>query len=186
MAIGKNRSPHQTFGLSDFEPSPSDADLLPKPTVRRPSKERQVFGPNREAPGGTLAGDLKAAGPGPFPDGFLSADDVEALPWTRRRGDEWTTPEFRQIVLDFVGQFFRDREGQGLVGWDITERARAGQGSVRLAAKDHYLRVGISRQIGDEVSRVEAAIAFPPEVRQSPEAEAQLAILAVTLDALLT
>jgi hypothetical protein len=183
MTLGSNRSPFQTFGRSTFEPSPGDPDLLPKPMVVRPSKERQPYGPDREAAGGTRAGVIKAAGPGPFPDDLFTATDIVGLPWTRRRGDEWTDATFRALVFDFIRAFFRDRPDGDLAGWDVEEKATGERGSVRFSADQHYLRFGITKRIRDTTARIEVSMNFPPLTRVSPEAETRLAILAVSLDA---
>lgn len=94
MTIGSNRSPYQTFPRSDFEPFPSDKDLLPKPVVERPG-----------------LGDL------------LVAPDIEGLPWKRDRGQEWTDATFRAEILNFIRQYFASRSGTGLLGWSVVERA---------------------------------------------------------------
>lgn len=184
---GKNRSPHQTFGRSDWTPDPGDADLNPKPDLVRPSRERMPFGPSREAPGGVRAGVLKPNGPGPFPDDIFNTPDITGLAWTRKRGNEWTTATIRGVVLDWLRAFFKARTG--LVGWDITERANSDRmGSTRLPAKQHGLVVGITKRPGDEDSdvRVEVAIDFDLPDRVSPQLEVRLGDLTVALDALLT
>lgn len=176
MVLGKNRSPHQVFPRSTFDADPGDEDLLPKPTVVRPSAERQPF----------QGAVLKPEGPGPLPEGFLTAPDIESFPWTRRRGDEWTTPEFRALVLAWLREFFVARRGQGLIGWDITERASAERSSARLPESAVYLRLGVTKRVRDVDTRVECSIAFPPEDREGPEAEAQFAKLEASIDALLS
>lgn len=150
----KNRSPHQTFGRSSWEPDPGDADLLPKPTVYRPS----VVDPE-----------------------LLASPDLGVLPWTRRRGDEWTDATFRALVLGWLRGFFRDRRDQGLAGWDITEKASAERSVNRLPPAQQYLRVGITKRVREEDHRVEVAIPFPPEDRADPSA--RLAHLAASIDA---
>ena len=189
MAIeGKNRSPAQTFGLAPNKiPKFGDAELNPKPTVTRPSRERMPFGPSRESAKGVSAGVLKPDGPGPFPDDIFSATDIVGLPWTRRRGDEWTDATFRALVLTFLATFFRARASQRLIGWDVTEIANgARMGSTRLSAKDQYLRFGITRRVGrDGTARVEVAVPFPPSERVTPRTEVQLALAEGTLDVLL-
>lgn len=175
MTVGKNKSPHQTFGRDTRDiPQFSDKDLLPKGEIERPSKEQQPF---------TGSGVLKPEGPGPYPP--LNAPDVASLPWTRTRGNEWTTESFRTIVLDFIKRFFRERPDQQLIGWDVTERANGERmGDRRLPPDEHFLVIGITQRTGPGQSRrVEAAVPFPVYVRQSPEAEARLAHGAAALDA---
>ena len=186
----KDRSPHQVFPRSTWEPERGDPQVLPKPVIDRPSRERMPFGPTREydrGPASASAGELKVYGPGPWPDGFLQAPDLAGLPWKRARGNEWTTATFRAAVLGWLRLFFRAHAGEGLIGWDITERANGDRmGSVRLAAKDHYLRVGITKRVGREgQQRVEIALAFPPEVREEPYITARLAHAATALETLL-
>ena len=185
MAIeGKNRSPHQTFGLAPNKiPQFGDPELLPKPTVRRASKERMPFGPSV----GVRAGDLKPEGPGPYPDDLFTATDIVGLPWVRRRGDEWTDATMRAIVLAFLSRFFRERPEQRLIGWRIDEIANgARMGTSRLPAKDQYLRFAITKRVGaDGEAKVETAINFPLSERVSPRVEAQLALIEQTLDVLL-
>ncbi len=145
------------------------------------------FGPDREFPGVTLAGRLKAAGPGPFPDDLFSATDIHGLPWTRKRGDEWTDATFRAVVLDFVRVFFRDRADHGLIGWDITERANGDRmGSTRLPASQHYLLFGVTKRLREVDTRVETAINFDIQDRISPNIESRLVFLAGAIDVQLT
>ena len=183
-----NRSPHQTFPRDPRHiPISGDPELLPKPTVRRPSRERMPFGPSREAAGDVSAGVLKPVGPGPFPDDMFSATDIERLPWTRQRGNEWTTATLRALVLTFMARYFRARHHKRLIGWRIAEVANgARMGSTRLLAKDQYLRFTIVQRIGEDGTReVETAIPFAPADRASPRVEALLALVEQTLDVLL-
>ena len=181
---GKNRSPHQTFGRSTWVPDPGDPDLLPKPTIVRPSRERMPFGPSREGVGGVSAGVLKPE-PGPFPDDIFDTPDITGLPWTRTRGNEWTTATIRAAVLTWVRAFFRARTG--LVGWDITERATGDRmASTRLPASQQFLRVGITKCVRELETRVEVAVSFDLPDRVSPQIEAHLAQLELALDAQLT
>lgn len=175
MAIGKNKSPLQTFPRDTRKiPKFGDADLLPKGEITRPSKEQMPF---------TDSGVLKPEGPGPYPP--LEAPDIASLPWRRTRGNEWTTESFRALVLDFIKRFFRDRPDQQLIGWDIDERANGERmGDRRLPPDQHFLLIGVTQRTGRGQSRrVEVAVAFPIYARQSPEADARLAQAATALDA---
>lgn len=153
-----NRSPHQTFPRSTWEPDRGDPEVLPKAPLRRPSFERQAFG-GRER-GGAQGGELHPDGPGPFPEDFLETEDVEKLPWTRARGDEWTTAEFRGAVLAWLRAFFRAHPDSALIGWDITEGARGKFKSGRMAPRFHYLRIGVVQLVNGERVRHEVGIDF--------------------------
>lgn len=184
MTLGSNRSPYQNFGRSTFVIEFGDPAIIPRGTIVRPSRERMPYGPDREAPGDppTTAGFTKPE-PGPFPDDLFSATDISELPWTRRRGDEWTDSTFRALVLEWLRGYFRARSG--LVGWDVAEIATGSRtGATRLSAKRQFLRVGVTRRVGDGLERVESSIDFEPDFRVSPYVEARLAILGTTLDAL--
>lgn len=156
---GKNRSPHQTFGRATWEPDPGDADLLPKPVVQRPSSVDPAL---------------------------LSAPDIERLPWTRRRGDEWTEPAFRALVRSWMAGFFGARRGDGLVRWDITEKASAERSVNRLRPEQQYLRIAVTKRVREVDYRVEVAVPFPPADREDPGASQRLAHAAAALDAQLT
>lgn len=165
---GKDRSPYRYFGRSTWEPNPGDRDILPKPDIVRPSFERTPFG-GRER-GGAYGGVLNPAGLGPFPEGFLDSADLGQLPWTRPRGDEWTTPEFRALVLAWLRTFFRAHPAAQLIGWDITERATPSWGgSKRLPPRLQYLLVGVTQRVGcdgDQSRRIECSQTFPPDMRE--------------------
>lgn len=186
MALGKNRSPHQTFGRSPLKiPEFGDPDLLPKGEVRRPSYERNPFGIRRS---GARGADLHPDGPGPLPEGFLTAEDVSALPWVRRRGDEWTDAVFRGLVLTWLREFVRDRPDAGIIGWEIVEKATGERLGMRRFAPDrqHLIFRVILRRMENRqrVSKqVETSIAFPPEDRDDPSR--RLAAVAGALDALI-
>ncbi len=179
-----NRSPHLTFPRSSWEPQVSDRDLLPKPDLLRPSKERMPWG-GRER-GGAAAGELHPDGPGPLPEGFLSANDLGRLPWTRRRGDEWTTSAFRAEVLAFISRYFRARAAHRLIGWDVVEKATGERSARRLAPRAQFLRFGVTQRTGEDTSRrVEVAQAFPPAEREGAALTARLAAVEGSLDVLL-
>lgn len=175
MALGPNRSPHQIFPRSDFEPDFSDKDLLPKLEVARPSHERQPF---------DSSGRLKVDGPGPFPADFLTATDLKGLPWIRRRGDEWTDVAFRTIVKAWLVSFFAKNKDKNLAGWEIHERATAVRSSpYRLPEDQQYLLVKIKRLVGEVETVLEVSITFPVSSRVSPYAQSRLSVLEASLDA---
>ena len=126
----------------------------------RPSAQRQPF---------TSSGELKPAGPGPLPEGFELAPDIEKLPWERKRGDEWTTPEFRQLVFDWLIGFFEVRDWP--IKWDVQEKATAVRSITRLKENELYLIIGVTRKSDGE--RFECAVAFRENEREdNPQAVA--------------
>lgn len=155
---GTNRSPHQTFPRSTFVIDRGDPDILPKPTIVRPSFERQPFG-GRER-GGAQGGELHPDGLGPFPDDLFTATDLARLPWTRKRGNEWTTAPFRAAVLAWLAAFFRARPEAGLIGWDVEEAARGNRQATRMPPARHYLRIGITQRVRGAPVRVEVGVDF--------------------------
>jgi hypothetical protein len=174
----KNRSPHQTFGRSTFKVRWGDPELRGREVVVvRPSKERQPFATN---------GNLKPEGPGPLPEGFLDAPDIEGLPWVRSRGNEWTEPEFRRWVREWLAKFMRVRSHQHRwAGWKVEERANADRMSVsRLPDHLHYLRITVIRREGQERVFATVALDFPPWARGSRAAAMdRLRLAAEALDA---
>lgn len=126
--------------------------------IIRPSTERMPF---------DTSGRLKEAGPGPLPEGFLHAPDIEGLEWTRRRGDEWTTPEFRQLIFDWLIAFFAARTWP--IAWDVTEKATADRTAVRLQEDKLYLVFGITRKADKQ--RFEVSVIFTSKQREDNPAE---------------
>lgn len=188
MALGSDRSPHQTFGRSDFEPDPGDPDLLPKGEVVRGSKERNLFG-GRER-GGAGGGVLHPLGPGPLPNDIFSATDIEDIPWRRTRGNEWTVEAFRTIVKTFVAVFIRARPEQRIIGWQVEEVANGPRmGQRRIPPRDQHLvfRLTVRRVAGkvDSEPQVELAMPFPPEDREEPGTTRRLVLVESNLDLLL-
>lgn len=179
---GDDRSPFRYYGRSTFEPQFSDRNLLPKPDQLMPSYEHMPYG-GRER-GGASGGELHPAGPGPFPNDLFSATDITKLPWTRARGDEWTTAEFRLVVFGFIRDFFRVHAGIGLIAWDVTEKATSDRsGSVRLEPQYQYLRIGITRRLAeDKTIRVECSQAFPFNTRVGAAILNQLAPVKTSLE----
>ena len=174
--IGKNRSPHQIFPRSTWEPQRSDANLLPKPVIMQPSRERMPFGGAER--GGARGGELHPDGPGPWPADFMSTTDLGTLPWTRERGDEWTTPAMRAAVLAWVRSVYRAHEGVRFIGWDVLERATGDRSARRLSPRFHYLRIGFSvRRANGAIARVEVSQSFPLYAREGAALAAQLAAL---------
>jgi hypothetical protein len=115
----------------------------------------------------TNSGERKPEGPGPLPEGFMHAPDIEGLPWTRRHGDEWTTPEFRQLVFDWIIGFFDSRDWP--IKWDVTEKATATRSINRLDESKVYLIIGVTRKSDNE--RFEVAVAFRENEREdNPQA----------------
>jgi len=177
MALGPNRSPNQIFGLSLIKiPKSGDAEILPKGRVVRPSRERMPF---------DSGGRLKPEGPGPYPEDFLHAADLEDLPWTRDRGQAWTSPEFRTVVMRWLKDFMRSRPS--LIRWDITERSAGFKTATRLPDDQFYLRIGVTERIARGRSvRVETAIAFPVRSRSdAAQVRTLLDLVSGTLDTLL-
>jgi hypothetical protein len=121
--------------------------------ITRPSNERMPF---------DTSGRLKPEGPGPLPEGFLDAPDIEGFPWTRKRGDEWTTPEFRAGVFAWIATFFADRNWP--IAWDVTEKATADRSAVRLQEDKLYLVIGVQRKSDGE--RFEVSVIFRADQRE--------------------
>jgi hypothetical protein len=139
-------------------PKFGDGQLLPKPDKVRPSAERMPFSPN---------GTLIPEGPDPrttLPADFLSAPDIEGLPWTRERYDAWTTASFRQTVRTWLIYVFLV-EAQ-LIGWDITEKGTGPRmGHLRLRPESRHLVIGLTKRLADGGSgRVEVSLTFPQKL----------------------
>ena len=125
--------------------------------IVRPSNQRMPF---------TSSGERKPE-PGPLPEGFMDAPDIENLPWTRKHGDEWTTPEFRALVFDWIIGFFESRDWP--INWDVTEKATAPKSVNRLPEDRLYLVLGITRKADNE--RFEVAVTFNVREREdNPQA----------------
>jgi hypothetical protein len=124
----------------------------------RPSAQRMPF---------TSSGELKPEGPGPLPEGYQFAPDIEGLPWVRKEGDEWTTAEFRRIVFDWLISFFAARDWP--IAWEVIEKARAERSVNRLDEDKLYLVIAILRK--DDKKRYEVAVVFRKNQREeNPEA----------------
>ncbi len=149
-------------------PQYGDPELLPKPTVKRPSSLRLPFGPS---------GELLPEGPA-LPEDYLLAPDVADLPWSRARGDEWTDEEFRAVVLGWLRTYLRDRPALGR--WRVVERASAPRAR-RLPPEKHYLVVAVTRR--SDGAEFESSIPFPPDRRESAEALVLLDRIGVAIDA---
>lgn len=155
-------------------PQYGDPEILPKGVVRRPSAERQPF---------TTGGVLKPGGPGPLTEErFYEAPDLEKIPqWIRKRGDEWTTREFRHLVFAWLIAFFDARPWAGK--WDVKEVASSVRSVGRLGEDHLHLVIGITPRVGE---RFETAVAFARDAREdNPDrVQAVLAQAEITLDAL--
>jgi hypothetical protein len=149
-------------------PQYGDPELLPKPTVARPSSLRLPYGPS---------GELLAEGPA-LPEDYMLAPDVADLPWKRSRGDEWTDATFRAVVLDWLRAFLRDRSAFGR--WRVVEKATAVR-SRRLPPEQHYLVVSVTRR--SDGAEFESSVQFPPDKRERAEATALLDKVGAAIDA---
>lgn len=179
-----NRSPHLTFPRSTFVIERGDPQIIPRPEVLRPSRERMPFGGQER--GGAGAGELHPDGPGPFPDDLFTATDIRRLPWTRERGNEWTTEAFRTEVIAWLRRFFRARAEWGLVRWDVTEVATGNRQAHRLPPRYQHLRIGVTRRLRGADTRVEVSCDFPFELREAGPARVRLeTAVEPALDALL-
>jgi len=142
------------------EPFPKwgDPQILPKGVVRRPSAERMPFGPS---------GELRT--PGPLrEEQFMLAPDLAKLPqWVRRRGDEWTVPAFRALVLKWLSAYFAANKTWARK-WQITEVATAMKSPNRLSDDRVYLRIRITSTAN---VHYETAAAFPAYAREDSPAQ---------------
>ena len=169
-------------------PKYGDPQLLPKPDLVRPSRERNPW---------DSGGNLKPEGPGPYPEGFLEAPDLRPFGdphnpnsrYVRRRGDEWSTTTIRAQVLSWVAAFARARPW--VAGWQVVERW-APQRSHELGTR--HLVVRISRRTPPapcahttrqpQVRQIENAAMVPQGADTSPAELARiLALIAGSLDA---
>ena len=158
------------FAPAAHTPEYGDPEILPKGVVVRPSAERMPFGPS---------GELLPEGP-LLPADFLLAPDLVGLPWTRKRGDEWTDPVFRQIVFEWLIDYFDARSWP--IGWTVREWASRERMAHRLPDDEHYLVVNVVRR-ADRASFEGVAI-FPVALRGAVPARVILDRLAADLDAL--
>lgn len=167
-----NVSPHGHFPRSEFEPEPSDRDLVTRQVIVRPDAGRMPFG-GRER-GGAGGGELHPDGPGPMLEGYRDRSDVARLPWSCPRGSEWTTPELRAAVLTWLARLLKRRMTVwGLSGrWTVVERAQArGVGIRRLPPDEHHLVITLRRA---RAGPLEVALAFPRTARSGTELAARL------------
>jgi hypothetical protein len=152
-------------------PQSGDPEILPRGEVTRPSKERMPFGPS---------GELLNDGPA-VPEDFLQAPDIEGLPWTRKRGEEWTDATFRQATFDFLIDFFRTRSWA--YQWTVRERSQSERMSAhKLPPDQYYLVIGIVRK--SDGQRFETSAEFPRDKRDAVSARVILDLMAATLDTL--
>lgn len=169
-------------------PKFGDPQLLPKPDLVRPSRERSPW---------DSGGNLKSGGAGPYPEGFLDAPDLRPLGdphnphsrYVRRRGDEWSTSTIRAQVLSWVATFARDRAW--VAGWQVVERW-APQRSQELGTR--HLVVRVSRRTPPsprarttrqpQVTQIESSAMVPRGADTSTtELASILASIATALDA---
>jgi hypothetical protein len=145
-------------------PRYGDPEILPKGIVRRPSAERMTYDHS-----GNLTGTT-----GPLTEErFYEAPDLDKLPqWTRTRGNEWTTAEFRQHVFRWFIKFFATRPWAKQ--WDVKEVASSQRNAVRLDESQLHLVIGITRA---DKTRFESAATFPLYAREN-NLSALLAVLA--------
>lgn len=135
-------------------PKYGDPELLPKGTVKRPAV---------------------------IDDALLDRADIEGLPWIRVHGDEWTLPDLRRLVFDFIVAFFDSRGWPS--GWEVVEKASAVR-SGRLPAEQFHLVLSMTRK--KDGHRYEIAVTFPPDARADQPARVRTVLnqAAVALDAL--
>ena len=148
----------------------------PREKVTRGSSERNAFGPS---------GIANPEGTGPLKDGFLDATDIKGLPWVRKRGEEWTTTEFRGYVKEWLDPWLK---AKGIRTWQITERANAARMSnFRLPEDQYYLIIAVTKKLpkGREL-RAETAIAFSRVDRDRENTRKRLDLAAQALEASLT
>ncbi len=148
-------------------PEFGDPEILPKGEITRPSQERMPFGPS---------GELLPEGP-MLPEDFLLAPDIVDFPWMRKRGDEWTDAAFREIVFDWLIDFFNDRSWPRR--WDVRERAAGERSTHRLPDDQHYLVIGVADA---DDQRFETSGNFPVSKRGATAARVILDRLATNLD----
>ena len=138
-------------------PKYGDPELLPKPTTRYPSAERNPFH-------GGKAGERGKVGPY-YEDTFYLAPDLKDLPWERKRGNEWTLLEFRGVVFDWLIAFFEARDWPHT--WDIKE-VGSGLRSGRLPPSSQHWVIGITPKGG---TRIELGVSFPEPDREPAQAK---------------
>lgn len=167
--------PRQYFGRPKPIPGRTDDELLPKPVQRAPSRLRMPWGP---------AGRLRPDGPGPLPEGELTAPDVQGLPWRRRDGDQWSTQTFRTEVLAWLRQFLAARPR--VVRWEVDERASMERSTARLPEGAQYLIVAVFRREGEALVRYETSAPFAGPAREGEALTRRLAAMGRALDSLMT
>ncbi|HEY5550558.1 MAG TPA: hypothetical protein VIK52_01620 [Opitutaceae bacterium] len=135
-------------------PQSGDPELLPLGTVTRPTV---------------------------IDDALLAHGDIDDLPWKRARGDEWTLPDLRRLVFDFIVGFFDSRDWP--TSWEVVEKASAVR-SGRLPVEQYHLVLAMTRK--KDGHRYEVAVTFPSDARADrPDlVSAVLNQAAVALDAL--
>lgn len=148
-------------------PQHGDPEILPRGTIVRPSTERMPFKTN---------GELKPDGP-ELPADFMRAPDVAALPWVRRRGDEWTDASFRAAVLAWIADFFSTHAWARR--WQVLERATGNRMSRRLDVP-----VLVIRMIEADGTTHEVAQEFPTDERAGAAFTERLARVREALEAL--
>lgn len=158
--------------MTDPFPKWGDPQILPKGVVRRPSAERMPFGPS---------GELRT--PGPLrEEQFMLAPDLVKLPqWVRKRGDEWTVPEFRALVLEWLSAYFAANQTWARK-WQITEVATAMKSPNRLSDDKVYLRIRITSKTN---AHYEHAAEFPTYAREDNPAQVRKVLVqaAAAIDA---
>jgi hypothetical protein len=155
VTIDDDRSPHQTFGRSDFEPEPGDADL--------PAAPRQVPW-LRDLPARLIS-------PGPAPD-------LKGLPWYRIPGDAWTDSVGRAAVLAFLRVYVHRR---GAIRWEVEER-RSARGFSNAISKRLLIRLWFRVVPGVERS-IECAELYPNDAT-AEDVQISIARFEATLDSL--
>lgn len=148
----------------------------PREKVTRGSWERNAFGPS---------GTANPEGAGPLKDGFLDATDIKGLPWVRKRGEEWTTAEFRGYVKEWLAPWLKARS---IWAWQITERANSARMSnFRLPEDQYYLIIAVTKKLPKgSPKRAETAISFSRVDRDRENTRKRLDLAGQALDASLT
>lgn len=150
-------------------PQHGDPELLPKEVITRPTARRMPFDQR-----GVLLPQ------GPEFDVERAAPDIEGLPYERFDNDEWTSPEQRAEVLEFIRLFFASNTPT-FVTWLVKERDRRDRSVGRL--RSPFIHLFVTRQEDRRVFDVE--VGFPPTYRETIErfkvkmAEAGPSLLAI-------
>lgn len=132
-------------------PQHGDPELLPKPVIEAPTTRRMPFGPS-----GILLPK------GPVYDVRRAAPDIKGLPWVRHDNDEWTSPEQRAVVLEYLRTFLRDTAPL-FVSWRVVEKDRHGRSPTRSDAP--LLIFSFVRQVDRQ--SFECGHAYPPYTREN-------------------